>query len=266
MGQKRQKTLAFLTKHPYCCFCGGNTPATTRDHLPPKSIFSGRHWPEGYEFPACQPCNNGSSNDDAIVGFVSRFNSNREPNEMELADWKKHARAFQERYPTEAKKLFLTANEKRRRFKEANIAAPEGVAYGQLPILRITPLMSQSIRRLSRKLILALHYKQTGLIAPSDAWYFTSLWTNFHRVTNEIPKEIFDLVPRNVNLRRGHVSLTNQFDYRFGISDDKKLGAYLTMFRKSLIVVGLLSFDPSLMRDINTDSIKSETIEVGDVT
>lgn len=58
MGEARIKQYnrrQFLKEHPVCCYCGD--AATTTDHCPPRSFFERRGWPEGYEFPACGPCN-----------------------------------------------------------------------------------------------------------------------------------------------------------------------------------------------------------------
>jgi hypothetical protein len=55
--------------HPFCCFCGGTTPATTLDHVPPKSCFPDGLCPEGLKFPACEACNHGTKGGDRIFGL-----------------------------------------------------------------------------------------------------------------------------------------------------------------------------------------------------
>jgi hypothetical protein len=37
-------------------------------------MFERRWWPEGYEFPSCEKCNSGSSDDDLLVSFFARMN------------------------------------------------------------------------------------------------------------------------------------------------------------------------------------------------
>lgn len=255
MGQQRQRLQKFLANHPICCFCGGNNPAITRDHIPPSSVFSNHRWPEGYEFPACYDCNNGSARDDAVVALFSRFNPGRDRTEDERAEWLRHLSAFDEHYPGEARKSLLTANEKRRYFEANKIAKPDGVAYGELPIIKFTPFVREAIGRFSRKMTLAFHYKHTGKIAPVDAWVMTRFWTNLHLVLNVIPQELFDLLPLDVELRRDNRSLGDQFSYRFGISDDGTIGGYMAAFRKTFLVTGLICFDASLMRDVDDNDI-----------
>jgi hypothetical protein len=255
MGQQRRRLQEFLAAHPTCCFCGGGMPATTRDHIPPRSVFSNRRWPESYQFPACFACNNGSARDDAVVALYSRFNPGRDRTAEERAEWLRHLRAFTKHYPGEALKSLLTANEKRRYLEANKIAKPDNVAYGELPLMKFTPFVREAIGRFSRKMTLAFHYKHTGKIAPPNAWVMTRFWTNLHRVLNVIPQELFDLVPRDVELRRDNRSLGDQFSYRFGISDDGTIGGYMAAFRKTFLVMGLICFDASLMRDVDDSDI-----------
>jgi hypothetical protein len=255
MGQQRERLRRFLAKHPNCCFCGGNNPATTKDHIPPRSVFSNHKWPESYEFPACLNCNNGSARDDAVIALYSRFNPGQDRTEEGRAEWLRHLRAFNENYPGEAQKSLLTANEKRRYLGTHKIAKPDGVAYGELPLIKFTPFVREVIDRFSRKMTLAFHYKHTNKIVPADAWVMTQFWTNLHRMVNAIPQEIFDLVPSGVELRRDNRSLSDQFSYRFGISDDGTMGVYMAAFRKTFIVAGLICFDASLMKDVGDNDI-----------
>ena len=81
--KKLGKKKRFLIGHPYCCFCGATEASTTIDHVPPKACFPDGYWPEEFEFPACEACNQGSKREDQLFGFYSQlldFNeSNRTP-------------------------------------------------------------------------------------------------------------------------------------------------------------------------------------------
>jgi hypothetical protein len=57
LGNKTRRRLNLLDRQPLCIFCGGAAPASTGDHQPARSFFDAKHAPEGYEFPACEPCN-----------------------------------------------------------------------------------------------------------------------------------------------------------------------------------------------------------------
>ena len=68
---KQRRRHAFLKTHPLCCYCGAL--ATTTDHCPPRSLFERRHWPEGYEFPACEPCNAEGRLSEIVIACLYRM-------------------------------------------------------------------------------------------------------------------------------------------------------------------------------------------------
>jgi hypothetical protein len=54
-----------------CVLCGGHRPAETWEHAPPIVIFRAKLRPKGLEAPACQRCNNGTSEFDQAVTFLA---------------------------------------------------------------------------------------------------------------------------------------------------------------------------------------------------
>jgi hypothetical protein len=68
---KQHRREEFLKRHPLCCYCGA--VATTTDHCPPRSLFEQRHWPEGYEFPACEPCNSEGRLSEIVIACLYRM-------------------------------------------------------------------------------------------------------------------------------------------------------------------------------------------------
>jgi hypothetical protein len=76
MGEKKRRQGAaarFLRQHPTCALCGGGTPATTREHFPPTSLFRGYYRPNSFVVPACRDCNIGSSTSDLLASLLSRI-------------------------------------------------------------------------------------------------------------------------------------------------------------------------------------------------
>ena len=69
MGQSRQRTASFLADK-FCVFCGGTVPATTIEHAPPRVMFVRKLRPKGHEFPACNRCNNGTSQQDQVAALM----------------------------------------------------------------------------------------------------------------------------------------------------------------------------------------------------
>jgi hypothetical protein len=78
-ARRRSATARFLELFPNCCFCGGLRSATTREHMPPKSLFDGSHRPDKLVMPACGVCNSGTRTADLAVAMISRWNYDSGP-------------------------------------------------------------------------------------------------------------------------------------------------------------------------------------------
>jgi len=147
MGAKKQRLERFLREHPWCIFCGGLTPAVTQDHVPPRGIFTSKKWPQGYVFAACAECNNGAARDDALVAFLARIDTRREPTETEHAEWDRLLRALKEQYPGIARQMVLGANDVRRWMDRHKVAKPPGIAFGEVPIIKIPDVIVEAVGR-----------------------------------------------------------------------------------------------------------------------
>jgi len=259
VGQQKNRLEKFLKEHPFCCFCGGAEHATSKDHLPPRTVFRDKKWPEGYEFPACEKCNNGSAENDALVGMMSRFGPGDDSRDPEREDSKKLIQAFKERHPDVAKEMILRTNEVRQVFRKEKLEKPAGLAYAEIPIVRIPKRIINAVEQFSEKLICALHYKHTNRkIVPSKECLKIRWWTNVSLISGKFPTELGSIVRGAVSLKNGNVSLHDQFSYKFGVSDDGMIGAYLATFRKSFAIFGLVAFDPQLLLNAESESTSSE--------
>ena len=263
MGDKKRKLEQFIRQHPLCCFCGGRAITVTQDHLPPRSIFVEKKWPEGYTFPACEACNLGSSRDDAMVAFLSRWNAGREPTQTDSAEWKRLLAAFREHHPAAVREMIMSANEKRRWMAMHGVDKPAGLAYAEMPLLRIPSVIRDAVERFNIKLCKALHYKHTGKIVPEGAWIYAKWWTNAHVIAKQFPADITKFVPHRAELKRGRVSLLDQFEYRHEVSENGELGVYVSVFRVMFCLVALVSFDPSLMHAVDQQAIESSIDNAG---
>jgi hypothetical protein len=76
MGEAKRKLSAtnkFLMKFPTCYFCGGKRAATTREHMPPKSLFDNSHRPNKLVMPACAECNRSTSTADLTAAIMPEY-------------------------------------------------------------------------------------------------------------------------------------------------------------------------------------------------
>lgn len=121
MGEAKLKQYnrqKFLLHHKRCCYCGA--PSTTTDHCPPRSFFLGRKWPEGYEFPACNSCNQQARLDEQLLGVLTRV-SVREDEATGLArqEWQKLVEGVRNNQPEVVEEwLSLSRNDIRRSFRK----------------------------------------------------------------------------------------------------------------------------------------------------
>jgi hypothetical protein len=74
------RTSNFITHHPICSFCGGQTASSTIDHQPALIVFPNKQRPKGLEFPACSTCNRQTSADEALLAFVCRVSGSLRTN------------------------------------------------------------------------------------------------------------------------------------------------------------------------------------------
>jgi hypothetical protein len=261
MGEARRnaesrsaKLKKFLKQHPLCCFCGGLHPAENFDHVPARSIFSGRQWPESYEFPACERCNRATSGDEEVVALLSRFGLSNEDNALwELDRFKRLLRSMRERRPELLAEMWVDNRGARAALKKRNIELPAGMMYRDLPLIAVNgPLVQNAVRSFAIKLGLALHYKHTGLAIPPSGALWTRWWTNWSVQDDAIPSSILSVAPEMPEVIRNRVDLSNQFSYRWGppgLENPEKL-CFLAVFRQSFAIAlftgtDVAQFDPT---------------------
>src|SRR3954453_20201611 len=71
--RKRQSQTALLAANPHCIYCGGEKPATTVDHMPPRILFRGKLRPAQFEFPSCWSCNQATKTSDLVCAWLARI-------------------------------------------------------------------------------------------------------------------------------------------------------------------------------------------------
>src|ERR1700739_2260863 len=70
---KKRSTAEFIMNFPQCSLCGGDRPTTTREHMPPRSLFDNKLRPDKLVMPACLECNKGTSTFDLTASMISRW-------------------------------------------------------------------------------------------------------------------------------------------------------------------------------------------------
>ena len=170
MAQKTSRKARFLKDHPLCCFCGGKRAATTLDHVPPKACFPLGFWPDEFEFPSCQDCNNGTSKHDTIFGFCSMLLDFNEENRT-LADRERLgklrdeiARRYPEALPDEASAQPI--------YRAGHVLTPSPVAIS----VSSNALLKEAMRVIGEKLAHALYYREMRKIMTADHRFFAGMY------------------------------------------------------------------------------------------
>lgn len=174
MGEKKAKARTaaarrekILADHPKCCFCEGSQAATTVDHVPARICFVGKEGPEDFEFPACKECNNLSGLSELVAALYIRMADWDERNQSK-ADLDKLISAVKNNAPDCLPQLTVPANKKRQILRDRLGRLPPGMLLEDLPAATAPPAVARHFEIFARKLIAAVHFKNTGLILSSD--------------------------------------------------------------------------------------------------
>jgi hypothetical protein len=241
MGTRRQHKKQFLENNPFCCFCGGYTPSTEIDHIPARVLFDNRQWPVGYEFPACQPCNKASRHDEQVVGVLSRLYPEPKTGKKEK-EFDERLRAVADNYPGLLEEMIPSADQVQNALSKYNIRTPGKLPPAGLAFVSVKgPLVNRAVANFGRKLFLALYYKHTGKILPKEGGIAILWYSNLQIENDEIPRELAPLVSGFPNLERSKMDLSDQFFYRFGVTEDLKASVFLAFFRRSFAILGYVN-------------------------
>jgi hypothetical protein len=240
MSRKRSQILRdFLAHHPTCIFCGGNTPATTQDHVPSRQTFHNRAWPEGYEFPSCESCNKATRHEEQVIAMFSRLypegKTDAEKKEMVAI-----INAVRRNYPSVIRELQPSPDQ-----IERYRSRPWSGAW-VLPVSLNGPLINGCARVVARKLFSALHYKEFHKIIPPQGGIVWRWFSNADLLDNKLPDELISMMSKAPVIQRTRRDLSDQFTYTFVKVVDGELTAYFATFRQSFAMLGFVEMDSSL--------------------
>jgi hypothetical protein len=253
MGEAKRRRREFLVRNPLCCFCGGGVSATTEDHVPPKAAFFARNWPEGYCFPACIDCNGGSSDDDRKFAFLSRLPLDRYESEQHRDEFRRLTRGVHRQDSSLIRGLLMSANEKRTFLKDRRLNTPPGTAVGELPLMKFGPEWAESATNVLQKLAKALHYMHAGKIVPIDGRVDVSVFPNSDIMAGDFDASVFTELPASVLPIRNRKDISDQFGYRYGVTEDGKHALFVARFGQSFVAALHTSCAPDELSDPEVD-------------
>jgi len=256
MGKAKNKRQRFLATHPWCCFCGGNRPATTIDHIPARTCFFGRQYPEGFEFPACDHCQSASRLDEMAFAFYARALDRNSAN-FDGPATTKMITGLANNLPHLLPNPFLDGRKKRDAFKRMGLRKPANVLAERLPVIEIDPELHQRIERYARKIACALYYREQERIASADHLILAD-WGQFNdNPFMDSSKGFIEMTPLITVGQRTNVNIGDQFVYRCNKCDDPDVLAALAGFGRG-IVLRILVADPESAADIDAIEMPGE--------
>ena len=223
---------ASITLH--CYFCG-NT-ANTIDHVPPRACFPDGYAPEGFEFPACEACNQGTKKQDQIFGLYSMLldfdgSKMRSPEDLEKMSKLRHgiANNYPEALPDEARALPVN------RF--GSLVTPKPVAVS----IPVTPSARDAMEVMSRKLTHALYLREVDRILTTQHRFFGVAYQP-QRAGTEALTEFFDSVlPKATVGARGNVrQYGDRFMYKWGAKLPGGFFVYAAQFGRGIVLWGIV--------------------------
>lgn len=241
---KKSATQKFIAQFPLCALCGGDRLSTTREHMPPKSLFDGSLRPDKLVMPACNECNRGTSKADLTAAMVSRWNYNSP--EQERRDHSRLANQVKKQAPelieewTKMDQLDRkNATEHLRRF---GVKVPDDAG-----LVTIGPHTIEQLNIFAHKATLCLYFE-----------HFRKPLSNFGRVSahwrtkedfskDGVPPELLEIMPKYGTLVQGKWHSSETFEYRYDLNEKEGLFACLARLRTGLFISGFAAHDANVV-------------------
>lgn len=156
---KKARLAALKVSDPVCCHCGVRATGSL-DHAPARICFKGRIGPEGYEVPACEPCNFAVRKTENVIALWIRM-SDRTPENFSETDLDALISSVKNNAPECLPGMGLSANQKRRALQERGQRLEPGETYADAAVADIPAPVQSHMELFARKMISALFYRET---------------------------------------------------------------------------------------------------------
>ncbi len=137
-----------VEKKSICVLCGKNE-ATTKEHIPPKGIFLKPLPNNLITVPACNSCNNNSSEDDELFKMLLAISVGSSTESWKDL-WKNAMRTFQHRGKGKLRNLI------RSRVAKVSVHTPAGLYLGEAPTIKF---QAKEIKPVIKKITKGLFFK-----------------------------------------------------------------------------------------------------------
>lgn len=248
MGQAKLKlsaTKRLLADFPWCVICGGVKQASTREHMPPKSLFDNSHRPDKLVFPACDDCNKGTSTSDLVASMISRWGmsssiqSQMDHSKLSVRIKRQAPDVVQEWLSMDGPSKQVLA---RQHLESHGVLVPAGAMMATIGSLTI-----RQLNIFAHKTTVALHFEHFQKPLSVDERVH-AIWRTKEDFALGVPQELIDLLPGYATMVQGKWNLSEFFEYRFATNNKDGLFGCFVRFRQGLFVLGFTVMDDKLLQ------------------
>jgi hypothetical protein len=240
MGEAKNKKKRFLAAHPHCCFCGGSEPTTTVDHVPPRTCFANRAAPEGFEFPACDKCQEATRLDELAFGMFVRI-TDPSPNNYRREETQRAVQGIRNNLPHLMPNAGLTRRDKRNALKAKGLAVSPGKTIADVPMVSVPATINENVERYARKLVAALYYREKSKPLGLDFEIYVAWTTATDKNSMTAFLEMANMSPFVTVGKRTNLQFGDRFGYRYSKADDNDLFMAVAQFGQGLVLAMLVA-------------------------
>lgn len=235
MGVSKRRKDALKRDHPICYFCA-TAPTEVPDHVPSRQCFKGRVGPEDFEFPACDRCNQMSSQLEQVFALYLMLGDHSD-DELDEAMLAKLIQGVANNNPNLLPVMNLTARQARQHYKSTGLKLPAGMTFSEAPIAELPAGNRDVFLAFSRRLTCALYYKEVGHPLPLDFKISTGWVQVVDPSARALEKAVVDFLPEVTLPNRRNTNIGDQFYYRWGHKPEG-IFAFAAQFRSSFYIIG----------------------------
>lgn len=191
-------------------------------------------------FPACSPCNQASSDDEALFALICRLYP-KQSNEEQSEATRKLMQAVSEKLPHIFQSFLPSSTKIKSWFREAGYTLPAGQTTKDIPIISLEhPEINKRVKNCATKLFLSLHYFHTKEILPSEGGIFF-IWYSNATNSDRIPTEIIaPFITEYPKLKWQKIDLSDQFMYQYGADPKGLVSIFHVTFHASIGMLGIV--------------------------
>lgn len=225
-----------MRKAEKCYLCEIND-ATTKDHVPPRTLFPKNAQVKGYKLPACSECNNKLHLDEEYIR--DRFSIAGQNDSAQIVFQEGTRRSYMR--PYEMLKTVTKLDLINRDTVPVDIKTKAGIHIGTLPGIKMDP---PRVERVSIKIVKGLYFYHTGKRIPKD--YSFDVYFDPPNWLPHLLEKKSPLIGRFGNI----------FSYKGIVTvKDENTGIWWLSFYQSLGLIVIVE-NPVLRRQIENDRMK----------